>query len=117
MNHKIPSVCLHGELLQKTRFEQLRRFRCGEVRVLVASDVAARGIDIDKVSHVFHLGNINNRNTYVHRSGRSGRVEESGISILLMKEKNEILSSLIETFSMKDISLYENKGENHRIVA
>lgn len=113
MNHKIPSVFLHGELLQKTRFEQLRRFRCGEVRVLVASDVAARGIDIDKVSHVFHLGNINNRNTYVHRSGRSGRVEESGISILLMKEKNEILSSLIETFSMKDISLYENKGENH----
>ena len=60
-------------------------FKEGEVRVLLASDVAARGIDIQKVSHVIHFGDVKNEDIYIHRSGRSGRMNEKGVSIYRQK--------------------------------
>lgn len=109
---QIPCARIHGDLMQKERFVQLDLFKKGQVRILVASDVAARGIDVNKVSHVFHYGNINHKETYIHRSGRSGRVQEKGVSILLVEKWNPFYEELLEEFHMQDMNLYENKGEN-----
>ena len=110
--NRIPCARIHGELKQQTRFDELLRFKNGEVRVLVASDVASRGLDIQKVSHVFHYGNVNHKETYIHRSGRSGRIKEKGNSILLVEEINEFYDSLIEEFHSKDICEYICEKEN-----
>ncbi len=86
-SYNIKHVKLHGDLLQKVRFENLQRFKSGKVRVLLASDVAARGIDIQRVSHVLHYGRPANKYDYIHRSGRTGRVDEFGTSIIVSKDK------------------------------
>ncbi len=83
-------VKIHGDIFQEKRFENLKKFKSGQVRILVASDVAARGIDIDKVSHVIHYGLPSNKFDYVHRSGRTGRINETGNSIVLIKDRKEL---------------------------
>lgn len=108
LNEKgVPVSLLHGDLLQKQRFEQLLQFKRGETNVLVASDVASRGIDVDKVSHVFHVGNITNVERYIHRCGRSARKDEKGFSILLIKGNNEQITSILEQFDSKAMDKYE----------
>lgn len=109
---QIPVSYLHGDLFQKQRFENLLKFKKGESKVLVASDVAARGLDIDKVSHVFHIGNITNVERYIHRCGRSGRKDEKGCSIVLMKDVSNTLSLVLEQFHSKDIKEYVVQGQN-----
>lgn len=77
---------LHGGMMQKERFEVMENFRKGKIRYLVATDVAARGIDVDELSHVIHVDLPNNAQTYVHRIGRCGRKDASGTSIVLCEK-------------------------------
>ena len=72
---------IHGDLSQDVREKALRRFRNGGVDVLVATDVAARGIDVDGVTHVINYECPEDQSTYVHRIGRTGRAGASGIAI------------------------------------
>ena len=76
-----PSSPLHGDMPQIAREKALRRFREGKVKVLVATDVAARGIDVEGVTHVVNYSCPEDDKTYVHRIGRTGRAGATGIAI------------------------------------
>lgn len=74
---------LHGDLNQAARERVLMRFRAGGLRLVVATDVAARGIDVERLSHVVNLDLPNAAESYVHRIGRTGRAGRSGVAISL----------------------------------
>ena len=77
----VVAAAIHGNKSQGARVRALEGFREGKIRVLVATDVAARGIDVDGVSHVFNYDLPNVPETYVHRIGRTGRAGRSGIAL------------------------------------
>ncbi|MCB9616580.1 MAG: DEAD/DEAH box helicase [Sandaracinus sp.] len=77
----IPSAAIHGNKSQNARERALEAFKSKQIRVLVATDIAARGIDIDGISHVLNFDLPNVPETYVHRIGRTGRAGASGIAI------------------------------------
>jgi len=83
------SEALHGDIAQGQREKTLRRFREGRITVLVATDVAARGLDIDNVDLVVHYNFPNDTESFVHRSGRTGRAGRSGTAIALHTEREE----------------------------
>jgi superfamily II DNA/RNA helicase len=84
LRHKFNAVALHGDMDQSARTAALEQFRKGEVTVLVASDVAARGLDIPEVSHVFNFDVPHHPDDYVHRIGRTGRAGRSGTAITIV---------------------------------
>ncbi|WP_291314625.1 DEAD/DEAH box helicase, partial [Corynebacterium sp. UBA2622] len=75
---------VHGDMGQEARERSLTAFRTGEVEILVATDVAARGIDVDDVTHVINYQAPDDPMTYVHRIGRTGRANHSGIAVTLV---------------------------------
>ena len=79
-----PASPLHGDMAQTAREKALKRFRDNELRVLVATDVAARGIDVEGVSHVVNYTCPEDDKTYVHRIGRTGRAGKTGVAITLV---------------------------------
>ena len=81
--HGFDAAALHGDLDQKLRMRILQAFRDGELKLLIASDVAARGLDIPNVSHVFNFDVPIHSEDYVHRIGRTGRAGRSGKSLTL----------------------------------
>lgn len=83
---------LHGDLSQAQRDQVMRRFRSKSLQMLVATDVAARGIDVDNVSHVINYNMPDDLDVYTHRSGRTGRADKTGVSmsIVNLTEKNKI---------------------------
>lgn len=83
----ITAQAIHGNKSQNDRQNALRNFKSGATRVLVATDIAARGIDIDELSHVINFNLPNIPETYVHRIGRTGRAGMSGIAISLCEEE------------------------------
>ena len=80
---RVPSAAIHGNKSQGARTRALDRFKKGELQVLVATDIAARGIDIDDVTHVVNFDLPNVPETYVHRIGRTARAGASGVAISL----------------------------------
>ena len=80
----VPAARLHGDLNQNQRNRNLQRFTSGEVRVLVATDVAARGIHVDDVAMVIQVDPPEEYKTYLHRSGRTGRAGKTGVVITLV---------------------------------
>jgi superfamily II DNA/RNA helicase len=76
-----PASPLHGDMAQVAREKAMARFREGKVRVLVATDVAARGIDVQDVTHVINYSCPEDAATYVHRIGRTGRAGASGVAV------------------------------------
>ncbi len=81
VKHGITSEAIHGNKSQNARQRALNNFKNGSTRILVATDIAARGIDVDGLSHVFNYELPNVPETYVHRIGRTGRAGESGMAI------------------------------------
>ncbi|MFI3263941.1 MAG: DEAD/DEAH box helicase [Rikenellaceae bacterium] len=89
LENSITAEAMHSDRSQAAREHILSRFRCGETSIIVATDVIARGIDIDSVTHVFNFGLPQNAEQYIHRCGRCGRVGRSGraISMFTVEEK------------------------------
>ena len=81
--HGVNAAALHGDLPQSVRMATLEKFKAGEIAILVASDVAARGLDIDDMSHVFNFDVPMHADDYIHRIGRTGRAGREGHSITL----------------------------------
>ena len=80
----VSAVALHGDLSQGQRERALRRFEAGEVSTLVATDVAARGLDLDEITHVINFDPPEEHTAYVHRVGRTGRAGRSGTGVTLV---------------------------------
>lgn len=78
---------IHSNKSQNTRFEAVRKFQDGSSRVLIATDIIARGLDISEVTHVINFDVPEIPETYIHRIGRTGRVDKKGISITLITKK------------------------------
>ena len=78
---------LHGDLSQDQRDYVMRKFRSGAVQLLVATDVAARGLDVDDITHVINYNLPDETETYTHRSGRTARAGKSGASVVLVNKK------------------------------
>ena len=87
---------LSGEITQAKRTKTLEQFKSGRLRVLIATDVAGRGIHVDGVSHVVNYGLPEDPEDYVHRIGRTGRAGEKGVSISFASEDNAFLLPEIE---------------------
>ncbi|CAN7271862.1 DEAD/DEAH box helicase [Bosea sp. LjRoot9] len=94
--HGFPAVSLHGDMDQYARMAALESFRIGENPILVASDVAARGLDIPAVSHVFNYDVPTHAEDYVHRIGRTGRAGREGASFTIVTRHDEKLVTAIE---------------------
>jgi superfamily II DNA/RNA helicase len=88
--HGFNVLALHGDMTQSARNEALSKFKKGDVPILVASDVAARGIDIAGLSHVFNFDVPMNAEDYVHRIGRTGRAGRSGRAFTLVASKDDV---------------------------
>ncbi|MFT4541511.1 MAG: ATP-dependent RNA helicase RhlE [Planctomycetota bacterium] len=89
-------IALQGNMLQADRKRALAGFRSGQFKVLIATDIAARGLDIANVSHVINFDVPNNPDTYTHRIGRTGRSEQRGFAITFVTSVEEVALSAIE---------------------
>ncbi len=96
---------LNGDLSQEARERVLQRFRNNHVKVLVATDLAARGLDIDHVSHVFNYDLPRDHELYVHRIGRTGRAGKSGVAISLLTPKERWFLRKIESYTKQKMTL------------
>ncbi|HEV7258360.1 MAG TPA: DEAD/DEAH box helicase [Bosea sp. (in: a-proteobacteria)] len=94
--HGFPAVSLHGDMDQYARMAALESFRTGENPILVASDVAARGLDIPAVSHVFNYDVPTHAEDYVHRIGRTGRAGRLGTAFTIVTRHDEKLVAAVE---------------------
>ena len=116
-----PASPLHGDMAQGAREKALQRFRDGKIDILVATDVAARGIDVAGITHVINYTSPDDHKTYVHRIGRTGRAGASGIAVtfvdwadltrwkLINKELELPFDEPLETYSTSD-HLYHDLG-------
>ena len=95
-SHGFNAAGLHGDMHQSARMETLAKFRDGEIKLLVASDVAARGLDIPNMSHVFNFDVPMHAEDYIHRIGRTGRAGASGVSISFACEDDAFLLPQLE---------------------
>ncbi len=96
-----PSEALNGDLSQEAREHTLNRFRQGKITVLAATDVAARGLDIDNISHVINFDLPDDPEIYVHRIGRTGRAGKTGVAISLLTP--------LETRHLRQIEAYTRR--------
>lgn len=87
---------LHGDLSQAKREQVMQRFREAKMQILVATDVAARGLDVEGVTHVFNYDIPQDVESYIHRIGRTGRAGDKGIAITLVAPKDRMFLSIIE---------------------
>src|SRR5437764_1677436 len=101
--HGLDAAALHGDMSQPKRTETLERFKNGEIRLLVASDVAARGLDIQGLSHVFNFDVPYHAEDYVHRIGRTGRAGRDGRSFTLAAPEDGKAVAAIQMLIGKDI--------------
>jgi ATP-dependent RNA helicase RhlE len=90
--HRIPAVAMHGNLSQNQRERALKQFESGRVSTLVATDVAARGLDVDDITHVINFDPPHGDDDYVHRIGRTGRAGRSGngVTLVLPEQRNDV---------------------------
>ncbi|MCX8954492.1 DEAD/DEAH box helicase [Ruegeria sp. NA] len=106
--HGYNAAAIHGDLDQSQRMKTLDGFREGSLRLLVASDVAARGLDVPAVSHVFNFDVPGHPEDYVHRIGRTGRAGREGKAITICSGRDEKALVAIEKLIQKDIPRIDN---------
>jgi superfamily II DNA/RNA helicase len=126
VKHGFDAAPIHGDLDQSLRTKTLDRFRAGELKILVASDVAARGLDVPAVSHIFNFDVPIHADDYVHRIGRTGRAGRSGAAYMLASHRDGKYIEAIEKITgqklarreMMDIEVREenrpHRGEHRR---
>merc|ERR1712137_508198 len=108
--HGHDAAPIHGDLPQAYRTQTLDKFRNGELKLLVASDVAARGLDIPAVGHVFNYSPPPNSDDYVHRIGRTGRAGRTGESFTLVCPEDEKLWDAVVKRVEKSVEDYMPEG-------
>lgn len=99
---EIRSGELHGDMKQKDRLDSLRRFKKGDIDVLVCTDLASRGLDISNVENVLNLSLPSNYKNYVHRVGRTARAGKSGVAISLVSDNDRTLFTKIIKMNKKN---------------
>jgi superfamily II DNA/RNA helicase len=125
VNHGFNAVALHGDMDQPARMAALEAFRKGEAKLLIASDVAARGLDIPDVSHVFNFDVPHHADDYVHRVGRTGRAGRAGTAITIVAPIDQKAVAAIEKLTGQTIAWAgepaaqsddetEARGQRHR---
>lgn len=140
---KVCCAAIHGGMVQEDRLKVMKDFKKGKIRVLISTDVSARGIDVEKVNLIINYDRPDSKAIYKHRIGRSGRVQETGMSITfvrqlpmnvpvyLLSEKKEVNEENMKSLSFlpkektdvtkelrKDIQkIYINAGKNKKIRA
>jgi ATP-dependent RNA helicase DeaD len=112
----IPAEAIHGDLDQNARERVLGRFRANQLKVLVATDVAARGLDIDDISHVFNYHLPDDAEVYIHRIGRTGRAGKSGVAITLLAPREKRRLREVEALTKQPVTKMElpTVGDIHR---
>ncbi|MEN6481329.1 MAG: DEAD/DEAH box helicase [Anaerolineaceae bacterium] len=100
-----PAEALNGDMSQDARESTMNRMRENKIKVLVATDVAARGLDIDNISHVFNYDLPEFTEIYVHRIGRTGRAGKTGVAITLVTPRQQSQLRRIEAYTRKTITL------------
>jgi superfamily II DNA/RNA helicase len=111
LRHRFSVQALHGDMDQPARMAALEQFRKGEVTLLVASDVAARGLDIPEVSHIYNFDVPFHADDYVHRIGRTGRAGRSGTAITIVTGSNDVKAvAAIERLIGREIPYMELAG-------
>ena len=108
---------MHSDIPQKERMEALKGFKSGKYDILVATDVAARGIDISGVTHVINYRVPENAEDYVHRIGRTGRAEASGDAFTIMTADELDFAAAVENFIGKPIERKKLDGFNYTYTA
>ena len=122
----LPAIGLHSQLIQKQRLQSLERFKTSPKSILIATDIAARGLDIPHVRHVVHYHLPRATDTYIHRSGRTARGTEEGVSLLLCApdeqkplrqmliklDKTKFLNKMLDAFPIDRIQVTRLK---HRV--
>jgi ATP-dependent RNA helicase RhlE len=106
----ISAMALHGNKSQTARTQALAGFKTGEIRALVATDIAARGIDIDELPHVVNYEIPNISEDYVHRIGRTGRAGSSGEAVSLVSLDEQGFMRDIEIFTKQQVPVVEVEG-------
>ena len=97
------ATALHGAMPQAVRMRRLESLRKGHTKILVATDVAARGIDVPRISHVINFGLPMKPEDYTHRIGRTGRAGRNGVAITLVEHRDRAKIRNIERFTQQDI--------------
>lgn len=98
---------IHSNKSQNYRFRSINQYSEGKVRILIATDIIARGLDLEKISHVINFDTPTFPENYMHRIGRTGRAEEEGNSILFYTEREDVYKDKIEDLMKRKISKLE----------
>ncbi|MDJ0651965.1 MAG: DEAD/DEAH box helicase [Simkaniaceae bacterium] len=104
------AAALHGDMNQRQRSRTIKQLRSGKINVLVATDVAARGIDVQSITHVINFDLPNNVEDYVHRIGRTGRAGATGTALSFVASRDAILVKRIKEFTGQGIAVEEIPG-------
>ncbi len=107
------TTSLHGDLSQARRHASLNGFRSGSYKILVATDIAARGIDISRISHVINLDMPENTDDYIHRIGRTGRINNKGSALTFVTKADESTVQALERILHRTIERRVLQGFNY----
>jgi ATP-dependent RNA helicase DeaD len=113
---------LHGDLSQNKREQVMKRFREAKIQVLVATDIAARGLDVEGVTHVYNYDIPHDVDSYIHRIGRTGRAGEEGLAVTLVTPRDRhyvaMLTKVIRTLSVSSVgkSSAQPRGMRPKVV-
>ena len=113
MKHGFNAAELHGDLPQSSRTSTLNKFKSGDIQLLIASDVAARGLDIADLSHVVNFDVPSNAEDYVHRIGRTGRAGKKGKAFTLVTSEDEKYIEAITALIKKPIETLKDYKEQN----
>ena len=106
----IASSALHGDMSQGARNKAINRFKRNQTKILVATDLASRGIDVQNISHVFNYDMPRFAEDYIHRIGRTGRANKKGLAISLVSPTDREFLRKIEKFTKLKIEIASVKG-------
>lgn len=111
LSRKIEGVdCMHGDMAQTARDRTMKRFRAGEVKLLVATDVVGRGIDVSSISHIFNFDIPESSDDYVHRVGRTGRMGRDGVAYTFVTPEQGAELTRIEMLINKELKRGQMEG-------
>jgi len=113
-NKGYPAAAMHGDMAQSQRTQTLEAFKTGAIDILVCSDVAARGIDVKNVSHVFNYDVPMSADDYIHRIGRTGRAGAKGRAWMFTTNRDEKFLDAIETLLKKKLNVVDLKAGGNK---